>query len=118
MICVAPHRVILPGVGAAAEPWNDCTPWASPSVIPTLTQPRARICLGMQLLFAGSEEGDTACLGILPARVHPLSPIAKVFRCRTMGWNQIVPGRITLTRGLGDDAYVYFVPQLTPPGGP
>jgi glutamine amidotransferase len=34
-----------------------------------LRQPVLGICLGMQLLFERSEEGDVACLGILPGRV-------------------------------------------------
>ena len=62
-------RVILPGVGAAADAMSRLRSLGLTSVIPTLTQPVLGICLGMQLLFAGSEEGDTACLGIFPARV-------------------------------------------------
>ena len=43
-------------------------------LLPTLTQPVLGICLGMQLLFERSEEGDTECLGILPATVRRLQP--------------------------------------------
>ena len=64
-------------------PWSGCTHSGWSTVIPTLTQPVLGICLGMQLLFEGSEEGDTECLGIFPARVTPVSAIGRAFRCRT-----------------------------------
>jgi glutamine amidotransferase len=111
-------RVILPGVGAAADAMERLHSLGLAAVIPTLTQPVLGICLGMQLLFAGSEEGDTACLGILPARVTRF-PDRQGFPVPHMGWNQIVPRADSpLTRGLGDDAYVYFVHSYAAPVGP
>ena len=111
-------RVILPGVGAAADAMERLHSLGLASVIPTLTQPVLGICLGMQLLFAGSEEGDTACLGILPARVTRF-PDRQGFPVPHMGWNQIVPRADSpLTRGLGDGAYVYFVHSYAAPVGP
>ena len=62
-------RVILPGVGAAADAMERLHALGLAHVIPTLTQPVLGICLGMQLLFEGSEEGDAECLGIFPAPV-------------------------------------------------
>ena len=44
------------------------------AVLPGLKQPVLGICLGMQLLFRHSEEGDTACLGIIPETVRRLRP--------------------------------------------
>jgi glutamine amidotransferase len=111
-------RVILPGVGAAADAMERLHSLGLAAVIPTLTQPVLGICLGMQLLFAGSEEGDMACLGILPARVTRF-PDRQGFPVPHMGWNQIVPRADSpLTRGLGDDAYVYFVHSYAAPVGP
>ena len=111
-------RVILPGVGAAADAMERLHSLGLAAVIPTLTQPVLGICLGMQLLFAGSEEGDTACLGILPARVTRF-PDRQGFPVPHMGWNQIVPRADSpLTRGLGDGAYVYFVHSYAAPVGP
>ena len=111
-------RVILPGVGAAADAMERLHSLGLASVIPTLTQPVLGICLGMQLLFAGSEEGDTACLGIFPARVTRF-PDRQGFPVPHMGWNQVVPQTGSpLTRGLGDDAYVYFVHSYAAPVGP
>jgi glutamine amidotransferase len=111
-------RVILPGVGAAADAMERLHALGLAAVIPTLTQPVLGICLGMQLLFAGSEEGDTTCLGILPAQVTRF-PDRRGFPVPHMGWNQVVSRTDSpLTRGLGDDAYVYFVHSYAAPVGP
>ncbi|MBP7609905.1 MAG: imidazole glycerol phosphate synthase subunit HisH [Steroidobacteraceae bacterium] len=111
-------RVILPGVGAAADAMERLHSLGLASAIPTLTQPVLGICLGMQLLFEGSEEGDTKCLGIFPARVTRF-PDRQGFPVPHMGWNQVVPqSGSPLTRGLGDDAYVYFVHSYAAPVGP
>jgi glutamine amidotransferase len=111
-------RVILPGVGAAADAMERLHSLGLAAVIPTLTQPVLGICLGMQLLFEASEEGDTKCLGILPARVTRF-PDRQGFPVPHMGWNQVVPNTDSpLTRGLGDDAYVYFVHSYAAPVGP
>jgi imidazole glycerol-phosphate synthase subunit HisH len=111
-------RVILPGVGAAADAMERLHSLGLASVIPTLTQPVLGICLGMQLLFEGSEEGDAECLGILPARVTRF-PDRQGYPVPHMGWNQVVPrAGSALARGLGDDAYVYFVHSYAAPVGP
>ncbi|MBP7013455.1 MAG: imidazole glycerol phosphate synthase subunit HisH [Steroidobacteraceae bacterium] len=111
-------RVILPGVGAAADAMSRLRSLGLTSVIPTLTQPVLGICLGMQLLFAGSEEGATECLGIFPARVARF-PDRQGFPVPHMGWNQLVPQPGSpLARGLGDDAYLYFVHSYAAPVGP
>jgi glutamine amidotransferase len=111
-------RVILPGVGAAADAMERLHALGLAPVIPTLTQPVLGICLGMQLLFEGSEEGDTECLGIFPARVTRF-PDRQGFPVPHMGWNQLVPQTGTpLMRGLGDDAYLYFVHSYAAPVGP
>jgi len=111
-------RVILPGVGAAADAMSRLHSLGLVSVIPTLTQPVLGICLGMQLLFEGSEEGGTDCLGILPARVTRF-PDRQGFPVPHMGWNQLVPrADAALAQGLGNDAYVYFVHSYAAPVGP
>jgi glutamine amidotransferase len=111
-------RVILPGVGAAADAMGRLRSLELASVIPALTQPVLGICLGMQLLFEGSEEGDTECLGIIPARATRF-PDRQGFPVPHMGWNQVVPqAGSPLTHGLGDDAYVYFVHSYAAPVGP
>ena len=63
-------RVILPGVGSAANAMARLRNSHVAELLPLLTQPVLGICLGMQLLFARSEEGETECLGILPEKAN------------------------------------------------
>jgi glutamine amidotransferase len=67
--------------------------------------PYLGICLGMQVLFEHSEEGDCAGLGVLRGRVTRLRPSDPALKIPHMGWNQ-VHGQFP---GLADGAYVYFV---------
>ena len=111
-------RVILPGVGAAADAMRRLRSLGLAEVIPNLSQPVLGICLGMQLLFARSEEGDTECLGILPARVVRFAD-REGFPVPHMGWNQLqARGESPLLRGLEESAYVYFVHSYAAPVGP
>ncbi len=67
--------------------------------------PYLGICLGLQILFEHSEEGDCAGLGVLRGRVTRLVPGDPALKIPHMGWNQ-VRGH---SRGIDDGAYVYFV---------
>lgn len=107
-ITTAP-RVILPGVGAAADAMQRLHHHGLAKVLPTLTQPVLGICLGMQLLFRHSEEGSTDCLGILPETVRRLQP-APGLPVPHMGWNQLAPVREDpILEGIAANDYVYFV---------
>jgi anthranilate/para-aminobenzoate synthase component II len=61
-------HVILPGVGAAADAMSRLRQMNLDTLIPSLKQPVLGICLGMQLLFEASEEGEAQCLGIISGR--------------------------------------------------
>jgi glutamine amidotransferase len=86
------RRVILPGVGAAADAMARLRTLGLVDLLPQLTQPVLGICLGMQLLFASSEEGedgeDTECLGLIDERVTRF-PERAGFPVPHMGWNQL-----------------------------
>lgn len=114
----AAARVILPGVGAAADAMARLEDSGLAALIPALRQPVLGICLGMQLLFDSSEEGDTRCLGILPGRACRFVPGPD----RTvphMGWNQLALTRAhPLLRGLSSGDYAYFVHSYALPVGP
>jgi imidazole glycerol-phosphate synthase subunit HisH len=111
-------RVILPGVGAAPDAMERLRALHLVEAIPALTQPVLGICLGMQLLFASSDEGDTACLGLIPARVTRF-PEREGMPVPHMGWNQVhARAPSTLLRGLDDDPYLYFVHSFAAPVGP
>lgn len=107
-ICAASH-VILPGVGAAADAMSRLRQNGLDRVIPTLEQPVLGICLGMQLLYAASSEGDTRCLGIIPGRAQRFAP-ARDRPVPHMGWNTLdIQRPCALLEGLADGAYAYFV---------
>ena len=110
-------HVILPGVGAAPEGMRRLSAAGLDRLIPTLRQPLLGICLGMQLLCEGSEEGSTTCLGVFAGKVARL-------RARSdqpvphMGWNQIEACRASpLLAGIGDGDYAYFVHSYALPIG-
>jgi imidazole glycerol-phosphate synthase subunit HisH len=105
----AASHVILPGVGAAADAMSRLRGNRLDSLIPSLRQPVLGICLGMQLLYEASQEGDAGCLGIIPGRAarfvsSPGRPVPH------MGWNTLEIRRpCPLLEGLEDGDYAYFV---------
>jgi glutamine amidotransferase len=107
-IAEATH-LILPGVGAAASAMARLRANGLDALVPRTTQPLLGICIGMQLLYERSEEGDTPCLGLLPGRVRKLRAAPGV-RIPHMGWNRLAvrdQGE-PLAAGL-DGEHVYFV---------
>ena len=113
----AAGRVILPGVGAARDAMRRLTAAGLDRLIPTLTQPVLGICLGMQLLYTTSAEGDTDCLGILPGRAARLAE-APGRAVPHMGWNQLQPVRPSpLLAGIAAGDYAYFVNSYALPPG-
>jgi len=110
-------KVILPGVGAAGPGMARLRELGLVELMRTLTQPVLGVCLGMQLLCAHSEEGDTACLGLIPASVRRFIE-APGLRVPHMGWNQLRAKRShPLLAGLGDDEQAYFVHSYAVPVG-
>lgn len=102
-------RIILPGVGAAAPAMAALRAQGLDDALRAASVPVLGICLGMQLLYDVSEEGDTACLGLVPGRVRRLSPSPGV-RIPHMGWNALAEVAATpLLDGIGDGDSVYFV---------
>jgi glutamine amidotransferase len=115
---LAAERVILPGVGAAREAMNRLAAAGLDHVVRGLKQPVLGICLGMQLLFESSAEGDTDCLGILPGRATRLGA-APSRPVPHMGWNQLESlGPEPLLAGIGTGDYAYFVHSYALPPGP
>jgi len=108
-------RVILPGVGAAADVMKRLRSAGLAAVLPTLKQPVFGICVGMQVLFGSSEEGPVDCLGIIPDTVRKLKaepgrPVPH------MGWNTLVKLRDDpLLEGITAEDYVYFVHSYAAP---
>ena len=114
----AAARVLLPGVGAAAPTMARLRSHGLVEVLRSLTQPVLGICLGMQLLFEHSEEGDTAGLGLLPGQVRKLDA-APGLRVPHMGWNRLEALRDSpLLAGVAAGAQAYFVHGYAAPAGP
>ena len=102
-------RVLLPGVGAAADAMRRLRSTGLDVVIPRLRVPLLGVCLGMQLLFEHSAEGDTPCLGVLPGHIERLAA-APGMPVPHMGWNTLEPVLADpLLAELPAGSYVYFV---------
>ncbi len=117
----AARRVILPGVGTAAAGMARLRQAGLVDVVRGLRQPLLGICLGMQLLYESSEEGEVECLGLLPGRVARLLPAVgdagtPAVRVPHMGWNRLhrVAGS-PLLDGIDDGAQAYFVHSYAAP---
>jgi glutamine amidotransferase len=111
--------VVLPGVGAfgrCAEALRDAglEPLAHDAV--ASGRPFLGICIGMQLLYEGSDEAPgTAGLGVLPGKVRLLPDGVKRPQ---MQWNTLETRRPTaLLDGLGERPWVYFVHSYAPEDG-
>ena len=105
----AAARVLLPGVGSAADAMQRLRRSGIAQLLPTLRQPVLGICLGMQLLFERSAEGTTECLGVLPGVVRRLQA-APQRPVPHMGWNQLTRLRQDpLLAGIEPGEYFYFV---------
>jgi len=70
-------------------------------------KPYLGICLGMQVLFDHSEEGDVAGLGVLAGNVVKFRPTDRTLKVPHMGWNRVVEKQPVA--GLSDGDHVYFV---------
>lgn len=109
----AADKVIFPGVGAARSAMDSLKEKGLDAVIKQLKQPVLGICVGMQLLFEYSEENDTACLGIIPAKVklfksEEISPDIPM-KVPQVGWNDIYNLKTDLFNGVPEHSYIYYV---------
>lgn len=109
------ERIILPGVGAAAPGMARLHELGLVECIRGAKQPLLGVCLGMQLLFERSEEGDIDMLGLLPGEVRALSPQPGI-RIPHMGWNALrIDPDARLFHGVPNGAYAYFVHGFAAP---
>jgi glutamine amidotransferase len=108
----AADKVIFPGVGEAGTTMQYLREHGLDTLIRSLRQPTLGICIGLQLLCAYSEEGDTECLGVFDERVSRFE--AGKQKIPHIGWNTIQAKSSQaksspLFAGLGSDPYVYYV---------
>jgi imidazole glycerol-phosphate synthase subunit HisH len=85
--------VVIPGVGAAPPAMRQLESQGLTTAVHEALRDGSAIlgvCLGLQLLFERSEEGDVGCLGLLPGTV---SLLRGARRLPHMGWNDVEPER-------------------------
>lgn len=109
---VSAARVIMPGVGAAADTMRNLNERGLVEPVREYIasgRPFFGVCMGLQALLTVSEEGgEHACLDVIPGRVvrFPKSGL----KVPHMGWNQVRQLRDhPLFREIPDRAYFYFV---------
>lgn len=99
-------KVIFPGVGEASSAMNYLIERGLDKVILSIQQPMLGICLGLQLMCAYSEEGNTKCLGIFNTNVKKFSTSDKVPH---MGWNSFSDIKGSLFKDISPNNDVYYV---------
>ena len=114
----AADRLILPGVGAAAYAMARLTELGLTDAIRAFPRPLLGVCLGQQLLFERSDEGDADMLGLIPGRVRRMEP-GPSRPVPHMGWSRLeIVKDDPLLDGVGGDAWAYFVHGYVCPDGP
>lgn len=112
-------KVIFPGVGDAAYAMSQLKNTGFDSFLKDFSasrKPLMGICLGSQIVFDYSEEGDTPCLGLLKGKIVHMSKFDELkndsqIKIPHMGWNNVVRinGGSSLLDGVGENADFYFV---------
>lgn len=107
------RKILLPGVGAFDSAMRRINESGLREVLDAKVRservPTLGICLGMQLLTRGSEEGGLAGLGWINAHARRFPEISGL-KVPHMGWNLVIPTRPNpLTAGLTTESRFYFV---------
>jgi imidazole glycerol-phosphate synthase subunit HisH len=114
----AADRVVLPGQGAMRDCMQSLRESGAEEALlrATKTKPVMGVCVGEQMLFEMSEEGNAPGLGLLPGKVVRFQLDGKLqadgsrFKVPQMGWNRVRQARAhPLWNGVADNSYFYFV---------
>lgn len=117
-VILAAGRVVFPGQGAAPDCMREIEARGLREVIvqAARTKPFLGICMGQQVLFEHSEEGDTPCLGILPGKVLRFPAAAmqdgqgQKLKVPHMGWNEVHQAQAhPMWSGIASGSRFYFV---------
>jgi imidazole glycerol-phosphate synthase subunit HisH len=112
------QRVVFPGQGAMPDCMREMEARGLHQAVveAAQTKPFLGICIGMQMLFEHSEEGNVAGLGLFPGKVLRFPHEAMVnaagekLKVPHMGWNQVYQAQShPLWAGIEDGARFYFV---------
>lgn len=109
-------KVILPGVGAFDHAMQQFNASGMREPVEDLVLgakcPLIGICVGMQMLAAGSDEGHEVGLGWIGGHVKKLDASLIPYKTRLphMGWNDVVKKRDNLIlKGFGESSLFYFL---------
>jgi glutamine amidotransferase len=111
-------RIVLPGQGAIPDCMRSLRESGLQDAVveASRSKPLLGVCVGEQLLFDWSEEGDTPGLGLLPGKVvrfrldDKLQDDGSRFKVPQMGWNRVNQAMShPLWQGIDDGSYFYFV---------
>ncbi len=127
-VVTADHRVareaaalVLPGVGAFDPGIAALRSTGLDRVVRAFAEegrPVLGVCLGLQLLHEGSDEGTSPGLGLLPGRARRLRAAGSV-KVPHMGWNQVAwTTSHPFLADLGSPTRFYFVHSYAVPMGP
>lgn len=107
--------LILPGVGSAGEGMRRLAAQGLVEPLQRWQRPLLGICLGMQLLYEASDEGDVPGLDLLSGRVRRMTPSAGI-RLPQIGWNRLgITAPCVLLDGIEDGTHMYFVNGFAAP---
>lgn len=109
-------RVVFPGQGAMPDCMRelDARNLRNAVVDAAHNKPFLGICIGLQMLFEHSAEGDVSCLGVLPGQVvrfpHELRDAeGNKLKVPHMGWNQVNHTTHAMWKDIPQDERFYFV---------
>lgn len=120
---LAADRVVFPGQGAMPDCMRELDARGlRPAVLAAAREkPFLGICIGLQMLFERSEEGDTPGLGLLPGVVrrfpadHLRGANGEKLKVPHMGWNEVRQTRAhALWSGIASGTRFYFVHSYFP----
>jgi glutamine amidotransferase len=100
-------RVLLPGVGNAAQAMQSLQDLNLVPLIRSLRHPVLGICVGMQVMCRDTAEGDAKCMNIFDAHVTRFDDSS--LKVPHIGWNNIANLESKLFKGLTGKEFVYFV---------
>ena len=102
-------RIIIPGVGHAGAAMRKLQASGLAARVSQLTKPVLGICVGMQLLTAYSEEGDSSLLNVVPLKtLHFENRMTE--KVPHMGWNRVFrETTCPIFANMEKDTYFYFV---------
>ena len=111
---LAAAALVIPGVGHFGACMRGLAYHGLDRAVHTFAvsgRPVFGVCLGMQVLFDGSEEDPADGLGIIAGRVRKLPETVKVPH---MGWNTVAWSAHPYVASIGADAWFYFVHSYAP----